>query len=107
MKQYVILHKVDGKPALDIAHQLESDEEMWIVTTTGHRAYPADKWAITDLMLDDTTSLQDLMDISSIPDGWPEHFQQAERAVAKKGTGLNIMDFIKMPEPVIKLRRRI
>jgi len=103
MTQYLILHKVDGKPAFDVAHQLEGDEEMWIVTTTGHRAYPAAKVALDDLVCE---AMLEFMSMQ-LPDNWPEHFQQAERAVAKKGTGLNLMDFIKMPQPVIKLRRRI
>jgi hypothetical protein len=104
MKQYIILHKVDGKPAFDVAHRLESDEEMWIVSTTGHRAYPYKNWPVESVF--GGLHVGENYDLI-LPDGWPEHYQPAERATAKKGTGLNIMDFIKMPQPVIKLRRRI
>ncbi len=38
---FLILHKVRGQPAFDIAERWEFDgEEGWIVSTSGHRAYP-------------------------------------------------------------------
>lgn len=38
---YLILHRVRGEPAFDIAHKITiGDEEGWIVSTSGHRAYP-------------------------------------------------------------------
>lgn len=53
---YLILHKVRGEPAFDIAIRLlectEADEtkgivtldEIWIIPTSGHRAYPS--WSV-------------------------------------------------------------
>lgn len=35
---HLILHKVRGEPAFDIAEQMENG--MWIIPTSGHRAYP-------------------------------------------------------------------
>lgn len=58
---YLILHKVRGKPAFDIAHKLQiGDEEGWIVSTSGHRAYPTAMWL-----------LQDLADVSDDPIIYP------------------------------------
>lgn len=38
---FLILHKVRGQPAFDIAQRLTiGDEEGWIIPTSGHRAYP-------------------------------------------------------------------
>ena len=39
---YLILHKVRGAPAFDIAerHDMETNE-IWIIPTSGHRAYPS------------------------------------------------------------------
>lgn len=38
---YLILHKVRGEPAFDIAEKMEVEgEEWWIIPTSGHRAYP-------------------------------------------------------------------
>lgn len=44
---YLILHKVRGEPAFDIAVKLEITEGdstpgmFWIIPTSGHRAYPS------------------------------------------------------------------
>ena len=38
---YLILHKVRGAPAFDVAERIQlGDEEGWIIPTSGHRAYP-------------------------------------------------------------------
>ena len=56
MTQYLILHKVRGEPAFDIATLCEdmgteSDPgPWWIVTTSGHRAHPAASWQLEDLI---------------------------------------------------------
>lgn len=36
---HLILHKVRGSPALDVAEFLP-EMDMWIIPTSGHRAYP-------------------------------------------------------------------
>lgn len=42
MSLYLIAHKVRGNPAFDIAERMDmgDDEVWWIITTSGHRAYP-------------------------------------------------------------------
>ena len=45
----LVLLKVRGQPAFDIAERLEmedGDEEWWIIPTSGHRAYPVDWWEL-------------------------------------------------------------
>lgn len=49
---YLILHKVRGEPAFDIAERLEQSSEnsgadWWIIPTSGHRAYPLDHWPLS------------------------------------------------------------
>lgn len=47
---FLILHKVRGAPAFDIAHQLEIGDEIgWIIPTSGHRAYPLTMWDIDEV----------------------------------------------------------
>jgi hypothetical protein len=48
---YLILHKVRGSPAFDIAEQIEIEGEdvAWIIPTSGHRAYPLRYWLLEDL----------------------------------------------------------
>lgn len=48
MIQHLILHKVRGEPAFDVAHELEPD--VWIVSTSGHRAYPVRTWQLDELV---------------------------------------------------------
>ncbi len=58
---YLIAHKVRGEPALDIAIRLEGSGTesdpgpWWIVSTSGHRAYPY-WWAPLTEILDDGAS---------------------------------------------------
>lgn len=41
MNSFLILHKVRGEAAFDIAEPVEiSGEKAWIISTSGHRAYP-------------------------------------------------------------------
>jgi hypothetical protein len=38
---YLILHKVRGELAFDVAQRVAiEDEEVWFIPTSGHRAYP-------------------------------------------------------------------
>lgn len=73
MTQHLILHKVRGEAAFDIAEQMENG--MWIIPTSGHRAYPAQHWpleAITYLPLSTLTLPANLPDHYSINDRKPE-----------------------------------
>jgi len=92
---YLILHKVRGKPAMDIAHPLAIGKEIgWIIPTSGHRAYPWRHWRLDELM--------DTSDINShgchdyphallerdLPTDLPDHYQVEQPAPirAKIGT---------------------
>ena len=62
MTSYLILHKVRGEPAFDVAEQMEvGDEVWWIIPTSGHRAYPAKHWPLS-VEIDSTIDLEDLRD---------------------------------------------
>lgn len=66
---YLILHKVRGEPAFDIATKLQiGDEEGWIIPTSGHRAYPWFHQPLHEIVQDD------LMAIASLPDEVPDHY---------------------------------
>jgi hypothetical protein len=67
---YLILHKVRGEPAFDIATPLPiGDEEGWIIPTSGHRAYPY--WSYRLDALD--AALRPYPEVC--PDGWVDHYQ--------------------------------
>ena len=80
---YLILHKVRGEPAFDIASRLDiGSAGGWIVSTSGHRAYPYRWWNLDDLA--------DVSDVNNagyhihpasldhtLPSDWPDHYAQA------------------------------
>ena len=86
---YLILHKVRGEPAFDIAEPIMiGDEEGWIIPTSGHRAYPHRTWKLDDL--------SDISDINSagyhnrpaafdsVPDDLPDHYTITKAGVEQK-----------------------
>ena len=102
MTQYLILHKVRGEPKFDTAEPMDvNGEEFWI-TNAGHRAYPYQKWSMLDVWI----SREFVPTAVELPAEWPEHFQMNDKPLAKKGKGLNLMDFITLPPPKVKLVRR-
>lgn len=79
MDLFLIAHKVCNEPAFDIAHRLPiGEEEGWIVTTSGHRAYPYAYW-----------KLEDLADVSDYPHQRP---LEAGNAVFDSGNAFDLPD---------------
>lgn len=106
---YLILHKVRGEPAFDVAEKLQiGDEEGWIIPTSGHRAYPFMTWSIEDLA--------DISDVNMngqhptpwsmdhlVPDDWPDHYTVDTGSAPKPD--FNIMAII---SPMMsKFKRRL
>jgi hypothetical protein len=73
---YLILHKVRGEPAFDIAQRMGvdgDDEPWWIIPTSGHRAYPYQTWEFNSLRSqEDGGEIWDLYQ-NPMPDDWPDH----------------------------------
>lgn len=91
---YLILHKVSGVPAFDIAHRLQiGSERGWIVSTSGHRAYPHRWWKLEELM--DTSDINRHgnhdrpfeMAERGVPEDLPDHYQQRDPAPIKAKVG--------------------
>jgi hypothetical protein len=72
---YLILHKVRGEPAFDIAEEIQigDDERGWIIPTSGHRAYPAMMWALEDLREVNNDEPVAILPPSSVAD-LPDHY---------------------------------
>ena len=55
MSLYLILHKVRGEPAFDVAERCDGmgtgDDPgpWWIIPTSGHRAFPTRTWDMVEL----------------------------------------------------------
>jgi hypothetical protein len=111
---FLILHKVRGEPAFDVAHQMDCPEchdsgwgdgkecdacegqgYWWIVSTSGHRAYPVRYWALSELA--------DISDINAynnhnrpyymddIPADWPDHYSCNDRRKPEPAKPSNIL----------------
>jgi hypothetical protein len=82
---FLILHKVRGEAAFDVAERLDgADEEIWIIPTSGHRAHPY--WSCELLTSADQLLIgaghgnhpwilfvEDLA-LPPLPDGLPDHY---------------------------------
>jgi hypothetical protein len=71
---YLILHKVRGKAAFDVAERVSLDGREWyVLCTVGARAYPIRKWPLESLISlthcnPDLSSVQDFYEVS--PADW-------------------------------------
>jgi hypothetical protein len=83
MTQYLILHKVRGEPAFDIAEQIQiGDEEGWIIPTSGHRAYPHQIWPLPP-------ECEEAAFNTRLPADWPDHYEYNDNPT-DKGMGLPV-----------------
>jgi hypothetical protein len=82
---YLVLHKVRGQPAFDVAQRCEdgwgtpSDPApWWIIPTSGHRAYPAD-WIPLENCLEGQH-----MDSRYLPEDLPDHYHASRPEVLRR-----------------------
>lgn len=104
---FLILHKVRGEPAFDIAHKLMiRDEEGWIISTSGHRAYPYYTKSLKDWVIATTprfiVTMADADRIEHMPDNLPDHYSCNDRNAPEPATNL-IRDLVNRMLP--KMRR--
>lgn len=99
--QYLILHKVSGSPAFDVAEKIQiGDEEGWIIPTSGHRAYPY--WHVRlDNQCGHITS-----NMPPMPDDWPDHYQITDVPAKKGGLDIDIGTILSGLMPTGKFPRR-
>jgi len=129
---YLILHKVRGEPAFDIASKLRcpvcepmrqglddgmayagncnacDDGYWWIIPTSGHRAYPYLHWNMDDLFDGSDINKNGFHNkpidlIEGCPADWPDHYPMDVGSPPKPD--LNIMALISNLLPKVKDRR--
>ncbi len=123
---YLIAHKVRGEPAFDIAVRMQcpecnGDDAMqmscgecdylgywWIVSTSGHRAYPFNSWSLDELFWaptcdDPKTPITDASEAIMNKDwsDWPDHYRHG----AEEKRTIDVSSLTK-PKP-FKMNRRI
>ena len=109
---YLIAHKCRGEPAFDIAHRLQIGDELgWIVSTSGHRAYPYAYWKLEDLFDGSDYPHQRPLEVGDtlfndgVTDDLPDHYE----TVADKGRGLikDLSALLGVKRPIIEIKRRV
>jgi len=113
MEQFLIAHKVRGEPAFDIAINIgnEEDGDMWIIPTSGHRAYPYWKVEVDALLVDQTASVHPFVIHllpSLMPPDLPDHYE-VSAAPKGKGSGTSGRDLLAklgLAKPLEPLKRR-
>lgn len=97
MTLYLIAHKVSGEPALDVAVMLDQTDEdgeiMWIIPTSGHRAFPY--WQI------ELSAALSAEGPGPMPDPWPDHYPEPSPAKVETQSLLAVLGLAK-PKPQVK-----
>ena len=76
---HLILHKVRGAWALDVAEQLKiGEEDGWIIPTSGHRAHPFFAWNI-DSLSNSQGDVPASYLLGEPPEDLPDHYPVPER----------------------------
>lgn len=82
---YLIVHKVRGEPAVDVAQRVViGDEDVWFIPTSGHRAYPY-KYRTLHHSFDLEHSVPPSAEWDALPDHYPSA-TQCERSKARLRT---------------------
>jgi hypothetical protein len=101
---YLILHKVRGESACDVAQKLMiGDEEGWIIPTSGHRAYP---FSVAPILTNDRDDIA-LGSVEAIAEDWnslPDHYQVAKASPPPK---LNVRSLLAGLRPAFNFKRRV
>lgn len=102
---YLILHKVRGEPAFDIAIQMPMEDEVWwIIPTSGHRAYPYWHGDILSLNYNDPDYKEAIR--QGPPDDWPDHYAINNSPIRHEPRGNSILDQLGLSK-ASKLVRRV
>jgi hypothetical protein len=74
---YLIVHKVRGQAAIDVAQRVViGDEDVWLIPTSGHRAYPFAHQALGD-SAERMTEFANGAEWDALPDHYPEPQRKA------------------------------
>lgn len=80
---YLICHKVRGQPAFDVAIILDTLDEdgdvVWLIPTSGHRAYPATYMSL-DCVTPEHFAMMQRTDVSACPDHYACNDRQPRSA---------------------------
>ena len=100
---FLILHKVRGEPAFDIAikHLVGGPEieEWWIIPTSGHRAYPWRSFPLTSLEGDVGQGFFEAI-TWEMPPTLPDHYPASSVGIPDDGKGTDLLRSLGLLKPV-------
>lgn len=102
---FLILHKVRGEPAFDIAHKLQiGDEEGWIIPTSGHRAFPYWHHELAIMTWPEIMDDPSLLPPLTPPADWPDHYNLTREPTTASRPLSSLLSLVKKV-PKLKIRR--
>ena len=90
---YLIVHKVRGQAAIDVAQRVViGDEDCWFIPTSGHRAYPL-RWQPLPESLTESLSADTIegSDWAALPDHYPDVEQDHPSLVARLRSAVHLV----------------
>ena len=114
---YLILHRVRGAPALDIASRCDEmgtpDDPgpWWIIPTSGHRAYPlrqVELYELAEFYEDEISWAYSAEMDSPFPPSWPDHYAPStiEKLTTKASSGASsLLASLGLSGPTFKRRK--
>lgn len=104
-EMYLVLHKVRGQPAFDVAERCE-EPVGWIIPTSGHGVHPIASWKLDGLLKADLGQVMDVAPetLASVPD----HYQiTVEPKQPKQKLGAALLEQIGLTQTTTPFERRI
>ena len=104
---YLILHKVRGEPAYDVAYQMDIGGELgWLIPTSGHRAYPITQLRLLTITPESFKMMKNELeyDYGNPWHNLPDHYAASERRSMLATAASDILSLMglkpKAPAPV-------
>lgn len=104
---YLICHKVRGQPAFDVAIILdtldEDGEVVWLIPTSGHRAYPYWQTPLDGIEFEGNGNYCLSEELANMPPGHPDHYACNDRSTTtKQPTLLSRLNLHRTQPPIIR-----
>ena len=97
IKPHLVLHKVRGEPAWDVAEPATfGDDQGWVIPTSGHRCYPSRVYPIDNLVAIDNPQgrelVADILDVSHLPDHYSVNDRRLTAPTERQQRSLSVAD---------------
>jgi hypothetical protein len=107
---HLVLHKVRGEPAFDVAEQMKVGNEVWwIIPTSGHRAYPywhKPLWQLSYVPDGEDGRRFNMgtpVEPRAVPADWPDHYAAPDGNIIEPKINIGSL----LSKLVPKIKRRI